>query len=289
MKDYNEGELDPLMIEESLSEWVMHKCDTWRDHYEANYSQKHEEYYRLWRGIWDQADVTRQSERSRIISPALQQAVESSVAEVEEATFGRGTWFTITDDMDDPEKEDVVYLRNKLHEDFSKTKIRKAVGECLINSAVFGTGMAEIILEEVKERVPATEPVMGGEMQAVGVNIIDRTVCKLQPIMPQNFLIDPVATSVEEALGVAIDRFVSRHSVTMLQESGVYYDEEIGIATPDFDIEPDQDLTSFADDKVRLTKYFGLVPRHLLKKAQQEKNYEEGEEEVALVEKGGGR
>jgi hypothetical protein len=45
------------------------------------------------------------------------------VAEVEEATFGRGTWFNITDDMDDPEKEDVAYLSNKLHESFARLRL----------------------------------------------------------------------------------------------------------------------------------------------------------------------
>jgi hypothetical protein len=282
MKDYNEGELNVSMIDESLSDWVITKCDNWRDHYEANYRLKHDEYYRLWRGIWDGADVTRASERSKIISPALQQAVESSVAEVEEATFGRGTWFNITDDMDDPEKEDVAYLRKKLHESFGKTKVRKSVAECLLNAAVFGNGIGEIILEEIKERVPATQPIMDGEMQAVGVEIKERTVCRLQPIMPQNFLIDPVATSVEDALGVAVDMFVSRHSVEILQEQGVYRDTYIGTATPDFDIEPDQDLTTFTDDKVRLTKYYGLVPRHLLERAIKEKAEEDDEEEVSL-------
>lgn len=284
MKDYNEGELNVLSIQESLSDWVINKCNTWRDHYEANYSQKHDEYYRLWRGIWDGADVTRASERSKIISPALQQAVESSVAEVEEATFGRGTWFTMTDDMDDPEKEDIVYLRNKLHESFHKTKVRKSVAECLINAAVFGNGIGEIVLEEIKERIPATQPIMDGGMQAVGVEIKERTVCRLQPIMPQNFLIDPVATSIEDALGVAIDMFVSSHSVEILQESGVYRDVYVGIATPDFDIEPDQDLTTFTDDKVRLTKYYGLVPRHLLNKELKERSEEENEEEIELLE-----
>jgi hypothetical protein len=89
MKDYNEGE-GSVIIQESLEDWVMYKCDEWRDHYENNYSEKFEEYYRLWRGIWASEDKTRESERSRIIAPALQQAVESSVAELEEATFGRG-------------------------------------------------------------------------------------------------------------------------------------------------------------------------------------------------------
>jgi len=255
---------DPLMIEESLEEWVIQKCENWRDHYESNYEARFEEYYRLWRGQWDPADSERTSERSRIISPALQQAVESNVAELEEATFGRGKWFDITDDANDPEKQDIQYLRKKLTEDFESCKVRKAVAECLINAAVFGTGIGEIVLEEIKEMAPATQPIMGGELQAVGVNITDRVVVKLKPVLPQNFLIDPVATSIEDAMGVAIDEFVSKHSVELMQEQGIYREAVIESAAPDTDLEPDQDLTIYNDDKVRLTKYYGLVPRELL-------------------------
>ena len=263
--------------EQHLEDWVIQKCDGWRDHYEANYSEKFEEYYRLWRGQWSAEDRTRTTERSQIISPALQQAVESSVAELEEATFGRGKFFDIKDDVMDQNPEDVAMLRQHLDEDFKKNKVRKGVAECLINAAVFGTGIAEIVLEEVKEMQPATQPVMGGEMQAVGVNIIDRTVVKLRPVMPQNFLIDPVATDIESALGCAVDEFVPSHSVEQLQESGVYRTVEIGLATPDFDIEPDQDLSRYDDDKIRLTKYYGLVPRHLLTQAMEEEEAEDEE------------
>jgi hypothetical protein len=255
---------DPFIMGESLEEWVMTKCENWRDHYESNYEQKFEEYYRLWRGQWDPADSERTSERSRIISPALQQAVESNVAELEEATFGRGKWFDITDDANDSERQDILYLRKKLTEDFESCKVRKAVAECLINAAVFGTGIGEITLEEIKEMAPATQPVMDGQLQAIGVNITDRVVVKLKPVLPQNFLIDPVATSVEDAMGVAVDEFVSKHSVELLQEQGVYREAFIESAAPDSDLEPDQDLTLYNDDKVRLTKYYGLVPKELL-------------------------
>jgi len=256
---------DPLMIEEALEDWVITKCENWRDHYESNYEAKFEEYYRLWRGQWDPADAERASERSRIISPALQQAVESNVAELEEATFGRGKWFDIADDMNDPEKQDIQYLRKKLTEDFEMCKVRKAVAECLINAAVFGTGIGEIVLEEIKEMAPATQPIMGGDLQAVGVNVTDRVVVRLKPVLPQNFLIDPVATSIEDAYGVAIDEFVSKHSVELMQEQGIYRQGFIDSAAPDTDLEPDQDLTLYNDDKVRLTKYYGLVPSELLK------------------------
>ena len=272
---------DNFATEQYLEDWVIDKCDDWRDHFEANYSQKFEEYYRLWRGQWSAQDRTRDTERSKIISPALQQAVESSVAELEEATFGRGKWFDIEDDVYDQDNRDIALLRNALEQDFKKNKVRKGVAECLINAAVFGTGIAEIVLEEEKEMKPATQPVMGGELTAVGVNIQDRTCVKLRPVMPQNFLIDPVATDIESALGCAVDEFVSAHSVEQLQESGVYRDVDIQLASPDFNIEPDQDLTRFDEDKVRLTKYYGLVPRHLLDKAMEEKD---SEEEVVTFE-----
>jgi hypothetical protein len=273
---------EEFTLEQDLEGWVIEKCQGWRNHFESNYAEKFDEYYRLWRGQWAAEDRTRESERSKIISPALQQAVESSVAELEEATFGRGKWFDIEDDVNDKEKRDIAVLRETLYKDFKKNKIRKSVAECLINAAVFGTGIAEVVLEEEKEFQPATQPVMGGDLTAVGVNIVDKTCVKLRPVMPQNFLIDPLASSVEEALGCAVDEFVPTHLVEQLQEQGVYRDVAVGLAAPDFDIEPDKDLAVFEDDKVRLTKYYGLVPRHLLKAAQEEE--EENEVEELVVE-----
>ena len=263
--------------EQHLENWVIQKCDDWRDHFSANYQESFDEYYRLWRGIWSSEDRSRASERSKIISPALQQAVESSVAELEEATFGRGKFFDIKDDVRDQNPQDIAALRGYLEEDFAKNKVRKGVAECLINAAVFGTGIAEIVLEEEKEMKPATQPVMGGELQAVGVTIADRTCVKLRPVMPQNFLIDPVATDIDSALGCAVDEYVSSHLVEQLQEKGVYRDVPVELASSDFDIEPDQDLNSFEQDKVRLTKYYGLVPRHLLEKAIKDGEAEDAE------------
>ena len=254
---------DKKYSDQKVESWVIDKVDQWRDHYSANYEQKFDEYYRLWRGIWSAEDKTRDSERSRLISPALQQAVESSVAEVEEATFGRGKWFDIRDDRNDQNKEDIAYLREQLSEDFQFTKTRKAVAECILNAAVYGTAVAELVLEEVKEMKPATQPIMDGAMQAVGVKIEDRVVVKLRPILPQNFLIDPVASSIEDALGVAIDEFVPKHQVEIGIQNGIYRDVDLESADTDSDIEADKELTSFDEDKVRLTKYYGLIPRHL--------------------------
>ena len=268
--------------EETLEGWVIEKCSEWREDFETNYQQMFDEYYRLFRGTWSAEDKTRESERSRIVSPALQQAVESTVAEIEEATFGRGRWFDIKDDIADQNPQDIAMLREKLYEDFTKNKARKAIAECVLNSAIFGTGIAEITLSNEKEMAPATEPVMGGDLTAIGVNIVERTVCKLRPILPQNFLIDPIATSIEEALGVAIDEFVPLHSIEMLQEEGVYRNVPLETTYYDTDIEADPNLTNiYNENKTRKTTYYGLVPRYLLNKAQ-----EEGllDDEIEIVE-----
>ena len=93
---------------QALASWLNYRLEGWRTHREINYTAKWDEYYRLWRGIWESSDRTRTAERSRIIAPALQQAIESSVAELEEATFGRGKWFDIQDDMLDQDNSLMV-------------------------------------------------------------------------------------------------------------------------------------------------------------------------------------
>jgi hypothetical protein len=165
-------------------------------------------------------------------------------------------------------------MRNQLQEDFAFTNARKTVAEAILNGAIYGTGIGEIVIEEVKEMKPATQPIMEGAMQAVGVEVQDRFVVKLNPVLPQNFLIDPVASTVEDALGCAVDQFVPTHQVKMLQEQGVYKDEEIGIASTDTDLEPDKELSHYPEDKVRLVKYYGLVPRDLFNEAVDEEDAE---------------
>jgi len=282
--DDNNESTDPIIIEQSLEDWVMSKVNDWGDYYEQNYAKKHQEYYRLWRGQWAAEDKTRQAERSRIIAPALQQAVESNVAEIEEATFGRGTYFDIKDNLGDSETDDIMFLRKKLHEDFDMAKVRRDVSECLINSAVFGNGIGEVVLEEINEMKPSTESIMDGAMEAVGVTVSKRTCVRLRPILPQNFRIDPTATNIEEALGVAVDEFVGSHIVEQLQEQGIYRKGSVGSATEDFNLEPDQgDLTIYQDDKTRLTKYYGLVPCHLLE-AELDFDLDEEDKESYYIE-----
>ena len=261
-------QFDGFGTEGDLAEWVMSKCNDWRDSYEANYASRHDEYMRIYRNQWSPEDSERKSERSKLIAPATAQAVESNVAEVEEATFGRGKLFGIKDGFNDEDSKDVRYLERKLHEDFALTRIRSAVAEVLVNAAVYGTGVAEIVIEDHKDIKPASRPIMEGDLQEIGVEISYRPIVKMNPVQPKNFLIDPAADSVDTALGVAVDEFVSRHIVEELQEQGVYdEDAYIGDAAADSEIDFDSTADTAPKDRIRLTKYYGKVPRDLLEEA----------------------
>jgi hypothetical protein len=96
-------------------------------------------------------------------------------------------------------------------------------------------------------------------------------------------LIDPVATSIEDALGVIIDEFVPRHQVELGIESGIYNDVDLETASPDTDLEVDKELSTYDDDKVRLTKYYGLIPRHVYNNAMMEDDEDELSSEIKAV------
>src|SRR3990172_4301369 len=156
---------DPL---QPLVTWVMEKVDAWRDHRDANYEARWGEYERLWRGIWSGAEKNRKSERSKLITPALGEAVENIVSEVEEAVFGRGDFFDIKGEAQDPAEFKKITDRNKtnLKEDLDRTGYVTAIGEALINGAVFGDGFGEIITKEhtLREIVPV--PAEDGTIEA---------------------------------------------------------------------------------------------------------------------------
>jgi len=106
---------------------------------------------------------------------------------------------------------------------------------------------------------------MEGALTAIGVNETVRPLVKLNPVQPKNFLIDPTAASVDSAMGCAIDEYVSRHIVEELQEQGVYKsDVYVGEAASDEEIEFDSKVDSRAKGRIRLTKYYGKVPREYL-------------------------
>lgn len=266
--DQNEFD-QPTENDKELIAFVVDHCNRWRDYRNTNFLPLWEEYERIFRGEWAIEDKTRDSERSRIVTPMTQQAVETRHAEIMEAIFGSGEYFDIKDDVQDVDGNpmDVEVLKLQMMEDLKKDKFRKYVDQIELLAEIYGTGIAEITTTMEKEYVPATQPIPGTQGQAaIGVREIDRVSVKPIPVNPKNFLWDPNGTSVDECMGVAIEKYVSIHKVVANIEKGIYRKVNIVPTYDDTDLEPTQEVSQYQNEKVKLLTYYGLVPREYLKK-----------------------
>lgn len=264
--DNNQFE-QPSESDQELVAFVVDHCERWRNYRDTNFLEAWLEYERIFRGEFAEQDRTRGSERSQVITPGTQQAVETRHAEIMEAIFGQGDFFDIQDDIQDVDGSpiDVMMIKQQLTEDFKKDKIRKAIDQIELMAEIYGTGIGEIVVKTEKEYIPSTQPIPGVVGQAaIGVIEKDRIAVKIMPVNPKNFLFDPNGTSIEDCMGVAIEKFVSIHKIVEGMEKGIYRKVDIRVDPDDEDLDPTQEYTQFKDEKVRLLTYYGLVPREYL-------------------------
>ena len=266
---------EPTEADKELTDFVTDHCNRWRDYRDTNFLPDWLEYERIFRGQWASEDKTRESERSRIVTPATQQAVETRHAEIMEAIFGQGEFFDIQDDIRDVNNNpiDVGVLKAQLMEDFKRDKIRKSIDAIELMAEIYGTGIGEIIVKTEKQFVPSTQPIPGQMGQAaIGVVEKDRISVKISPVNPKNFLFDPNGTSVDDCMGVAIEKYISIHKIVEGIERGIYRKVDITPTYEDTDLEPTQEVSQYQDEKVLLLTYYGLVPREYLENLEENKN-----------------
>jgi len=258
---------EPTENDKELTAFVVDHCDRWRDYRNVNFLDDYLEYERIFRGEWAAEDKTRDSERSRIVTPATQQAVETRHAEIMEAIFGQGEFFDIEDDLRDINGNplDVEMLKAQLMEDFKQDKIRKSIDAIELMAEIYGTGIGEIVVKTEKIFEPSTQAIPGQMGQAaIGVVEKTRVAVKIMPVNPKNFLFDPNGTSIDDCMGVAIEKYVGIHKIVEGIEKGIYRKVDITPTYEDTDLEPTQELSQYRDEKVRLLTYYGLVPREYL-------------------------
>lgn len=251
--------------DEKAVAWLLDNIRRWRTNRDTNHREKWDEYTRLWRGIWNPSDKERSSERSKFISPAIAQAVESAVAELEEASFGRGKPFVLGVAGDMPTPQPVVEMESRLMDDLNRVNARVAMSGALINGAVYGTGIIEMMRVQYIEREPEMQAPDAEGNQVFGARETAREVIVWHPVQPYNFLIDPEATSIEDALGVAIEEKVSRHVVEQGMAEGMYKAFPIGAASTDDATTKDKEASSDeGGEPVKLVRYYGLIPREFV-------------------------
>lgn len=239
----------------ALVSWVVDRVRYGRDVRDEQYGAFWKECTRIWRGFYSVKDKTTNSERSRLISPASQQAVEMTASEIEEAVFGRTAWFDIEDDIQDEDKDDATAYRDQLLEDFELAKVQQGVNDATLLGCVYGTGIGKINVDKIA-------------MPNVSQKDQQKFVVKFEAIRPDEFIIDPAATSVEDALFVAHEVIKPRHTIKEKQAAGVYrpgvvepYSGSQKGSTTGFDKDTGVDPKA---DGVLITEYFGKVPAFLL-------------------------
>lgn len=259
-----------------LAEWIMEKVVRWRQLRNNNYGVHWEKYYRIWRGIWSNELKQKLAERSRIITPATQSAVDQTVAEMAEAVFGRGMWFDLSEQapapqappppapgapphatppeqmptLEDIERERDETIRDNLIEDFNDTRLVNDVVETFYNGGIYGTGIAKRVEE---------------------TRLDDTKFISWEPVNPNGFVIDTAATTIDEALGVAHETIRPSHEVQEKMESGEYFDTDIGTSAAGFGTTDlmKGGLTDFLEidpqDGVYITEWHGKVPARMMK------------------------
>jgi len=268
MADFKE---DPVSeSDKDLVAFIIDHCDRWKEHRDNNYQAKWDEYERLYYGVWSDEDKTRDSERSRLVSPAIRQAVENKTSEIIEATTGRGEFFELEDDAADQEEMDIEMVKTQLHDDLKKDKVDKVWAEVNRNAEVFGLGVAEIQIKSTVELQPAMQPLPNGQAAAIGVMEVDRVSVPVKSVHPRNFVWDPNSETVDDSLGVAVEEYTSLFKVVKGIEDGIYRKVNIGPEFSDVDLIPNQLDTLYQEDKVRVLRYYGLVPREYLEDLENE-------------------
>jgi hypothetical protein len=252
-----------------LGEWVVTKAGEWRTWRDNNFLSRWKEYDRIWRGIYGTEDspgvVRSKQSRSTFVSPATASAIDSATAEIEEATWGRGKPFVIETKDASVNTPDVTNVEVKLYSKLKAVKARASSSQSILNGAIYGTGIAEIVVEKSREKIPMEQPdPQNSERTLVGRGEKETVQVYWKPIQPNNFLIDPNAGDIDKALGVCIEEFVSDYVIHTGIDKGLYRKLEDCAPIQHGDQEKDFTIDPHDRDRSKLTRYYGLVPKKLL-------------------------
>lgn len=235
-----------------LVSWINARVDRWREFRDSNHKDKWDEYYRIWRGIFDPADKQRKSERAKMISPATMQAVDATVAEIEEAVFGREQWFDLLDDVDesyDPEEVAMMAIsRDHLLEKMEEYDVPHEMAKAFLIGAIYGTAVAKLIVDV--KRVDSGD---GAEEE----------VCvELAALEPYEFVPDPTTDKIDKMLGMAHETLIPLHEVKRLVKDGVYRSVDIGSYSGKGTLAVSKlnGNETPTEDSVYIREYHGLVP-----------------------------
>lgn len=259
----------------ALVGWIMQRVNLWEEFRERGYGRIWAQYWRLWRGKWDTQDQNRESERSRVITPALAQAIEASVAEVEEAVFAKDVWFDIDERKTQQQQQLTALLeRDQLLDDMAVVNVKGAVSESVLNAAIFGTGIVQVNVEVVNHN----KPIRNSRTQKLERSQQEHVRVTAESIRPDEFIPDPAGKTISDMLGCAVKRVKPVHAVLEKIQSGIYRKDALPFIYPqhrlynrdvDKEVDPQSIVTVVDADETVVVEWHGKVPLGMLNAAMQ--------------------
>ena len=269
IQEETEAEVQPTSARNALASWVVGTVTPWIAHREGQYDERFEEYYRLWRGIWAAKDKTRQSERSKIITPALTQAIEAVTSEIESALLDQASLFDIEDNYGDNENVELTDLRGKLRDDMKEADVESSLSQIFLNGSIYGTGIGKLRPESDEVLGVKPGPVDEFGQSRPQLTTVEKVLVHVDPVLPQEFAIDTAAKSIDDALGMAHCYATPTWNVEQRQASGEYFDGNVGPVQAKDVIESDE-MDDADSGSTNLIDYHGQVPKYLLDNVQKE-------------------
>lgn len=256
----------PYQPAADLCGWITSKVNIWEDVRNRGYQRLWGEYWRMWRGKWNEADMNRLSERSKLVAPALAQAIEQTVSEIEEAIFSKEEWFDTAIEA----AKDLAALtsRDQLLSDLDKVNAADQIMEAILNGAIFGTMIAKTNTFLNTEQKPNRDPI-SYELKATTKK---QVTVAIESVRPDEFIPDPVGKTIAQMMGCAHRVQRTMHYVLERIEQGIYRKDCLSSLFPtrrlknsDIDQEDPQSVnTTYESEQVDLIEYHGKVPARML-------------------------
>lgn len=251
-----------------LTGWVTGKVNIWEDTRNRGYQTLWGEYWRLWRGKWNEGDKNRLSERSKLVAPALAQAIEQTVSEIEEAIFSKEDWFDVAKKGELADQLAALGLRDQLLDDLDKVNAADQIMEAVLNGTIFGTMVAKINVFVGSDNQPIRVP---GSFELKSSNS-KRVFVSVESIRPDEFIPDPVGKTIQQMEGCAHRVQRTMHYVLEKIEQGIYRKDALQSLSPtrrlknsDVDQEDPQSInTTYESGQMDIIEYHGKVPAKYL-------------------------
>ncbi len=261
-----------------LAGWLVSRADTWTSYRDRGYAARWGEYWRMWRGMWASDDANRASERSRLIAPALSQAIEMTVAELEEGLFSKEIWFDVVDDIADEDKLDAVKARDQLLEDLNLVNAKDNISEALLVGSIYGTSIVKLNVEVTPDLTPVRDP----KTKELSPSGEDKVSVTIESIRPDEFIPDPAGQHINEMLGCFHQVKKPLHSILEKIEQGIYLKSALhllgnsAVYGQEYGQRADQSeeaayVGATDSDTVEILEYHGKVPVDFLNEAMEDR------------------